>query len=273
MRKKILLAAIAVSLFLVAAPAAAQDVSVTAEPQATTGENVTIDSAEIDDDGWVAVYSESVDEGPNFDELKGAAEVEDGENDDIVVETEGLDENGFYYAVLHYEEEEAGEFNYPEDSEVTYNDSTVQDDFYVAVGTEDVLQSYAEANQQRRDLRERIDSLEDQLEELEERSEDTNGTDEDLEDQIDSVREELETTRDSFDEIDSTIQETESLLEETSNGSDTDGGDEGDTDDGNDTDGNTSDDGTDEPQGLPGFTAVAALVAGLTAAVFLGRRD
>jgi len=272
MQKSILLVALAAALFLVAAPAAAQDVSVNAEAQATAGDNVTVDSAEIDDDGWVAVYSESVDEGPNFDDLKGAAEVEDGENDDIVVETDGLDENGFYYAVLHYEEESSGGFNYPEDAEVTLNDSTVQDDFYVAVGTQDVLGSYAQANQQRRDLRDRVDSLESQLDTLEDRSEDTDGTDEDLQDQIDSVRDELESTRDSLEEIDSTIQETENLLGQMANETENDGGDTGGDGDGNDTDGNGSDDGSEEPQGLPGFTAVGALVAALTAAL-LTRRD
>jgi peptidoglycan hydrolase CwlO-like protein len=273
MRRKILVAALAASLFLVAAPAAAQDSSVNAEPQATVGDNVTVESVEIDADGWVAVYEESVDGGPNFDGLVGSAEVEEGEHDDVVVETDGLDENGFYYAVLHYEEESAGEFNYPGDTEVTYNDSTVQDDFYVAVGTQDVLGSYAEANQQRRDLRDRVDSLQEQLDELERRSERASGTDSDLQDQIDTVSDELESTRDNLESIDSTIQETENLLEQMSNQSETDGsGDDGGTDEGNGTDGNESD-GADEPQGLPGFTALAALVAGLTAAVFLNRQD
>lgn len=278
MRKKILTAALVASLFLVAAPVAAQDVSVDAEPQATAGDNVTIDSVEIDDDGWVAVYSESVDDGPNFDDLKGAAEVEDGDHDDVVVETDGLDENAFYYAVLHYEEEESGEFNYPEDAEVTYNDSTVQDDFFVAVGTRDVLQSYAEANQQRRSLREQADLLEQQLDDLQDRSERANGTSDDLQDQIDSVSDDLESTRDSLDDIDSTIQETEQLLQDleenqtdTGGSGDGTGGADGNETNGNESDGNTSE-GSDEPQGLPGFTAVAAIVA-LTAAVFLNRRD
>lgn len=276
MQKKILLAALAASLFLVAAPAAAQDVSVNAEPQATDGDSVTIDSVEIDADGWVAVYSESVDEGPNFDDLKGTAEVDDGEHDDVVVETEGLDENAFYYAVLHYEEDESGEFNYPGDSEVTQNDSTVQDDFFVAVGTRDIHQSYAEANQQRRSLREQADTLDQQLSDLEDQAE-TSGTEDEVQDQIDTVRDNLESTRDSIDQIDSTIQDTEDLLQEIDeNGTDSTGGD-GDTgDDGNASDGNGSEtdgDTQEEPQGLPGFTAVTALVAGLTAAVFLGRRD
>jgi peptidoglycan hydrolase CwlO-like protein len=276
MRKKMLFAAVAVSLFVVAAPAAAQDASVNAEPQATAGDNVTVESVEIDDDGWVAVYPESVDGGPDFDDLKGAAEVEQGGNDDILIETDGLEQNDFYYAVLHYEEEGAGEFSYPEDTEVTYNDSTVQDDFYVAVGTQDVLGSYAEANQQRRDFRNRIDSLQDRLDELERRSERASGADSDLQDQIDTVSDELESTQDSLDSIDSTIQETESLLEEVSNQSETDGSDgdgNGGADEGNGTGNNTSDDGAEEPQGLPGFTALGALVAGLTAAVFLNRRD
>lgn len=278
MRKKILLAALAASLLLVAAPAAAQDVSVNAEPQATAGDNVTVDSLEIDQDGWVAVYSESVEGGPNFDDLKGAAEVDDGEHEDVLVETEGLDENAFYYAVLHYENETSGELNYPEDTEVTHNGSTVQDDFFVAVGTQDVLDSYARANQQRRTLQNRIDSLQDQIDELERRSDRTDN--EDLQDQIETLRDELESTRDSLQNIDGTIQETESLLEQMEeNATDTDGG-EGDGSDGgngSDTDGqdgNGSDgDGSEEPQGLPGFTAVAALVAALTAAVLLNRRD
>jgi PGF-CTERM protein len=276
MRRKILVATLAASLLLVAAPAAAQDVSVNAEPQATSGDNVTIDSVEMDDDGWVAVYSESVDEGPNFDDLKGAAEVEDGEQDDIVVETDGLDENGFYYAVLHYEEEDSGEFNYPGDSEVTYNDSTVQDDFYVAVGTQAGLQGYAEANQQRRNLQEQIDDLEDQRDELERRLDRMNGTDENLEDQLENVRDELDITQEDLEDIDATIAETEDLLGQLSNASDdgtgSDGGDaDGNTSDGDD--GNASDDGSDEPQGLPGFTAVAALFAALTAGALLARRD
>jgi PGF-CTERM protein len=277
MRKtRILIAAVAASLLFLAAPAAAQDVSVNAEAQATTGENVTIESVEIDDDGWVAVYSESVDGGPNFDGLVGSAEVEDGENDDVVVETPDLEENGFYYAVLHYEEESAGEFNYPEDSEVTVNDSTVQDDFYVAVGTQDILESYAEANQNRRALRERTDSLESQIDELEESANKLNDSQEldDVEDQIESLRDELESTRDNLDNVDSTIEETESLLEQAENQS-TDDTDTGSEDGGSESEnGNESDDGGDEqPEGLPGFTAVAALVAALTAAVVLTRRD
>jgi PGF-CTERM protein len=278
MRKtRILIAAVAASLLFLAAPAAAQDVSVNAEAQATTGENVTIESVEIDDDGWVAVYSESVDGGPNFDGLVGSAEVEDGENDDVVVETPDLEENGFYYAVLHYEEESAGEFNYPEDSEVTVNDSAVQDDFFVAVGTQDILESYAEANQNRRALRDRIDNLETQIDDLEESANAMNGTDqevEDIEDQIDSLRDELESTRDDLDNVDSTIEETESLLEQAENQS-TDDTETGSEDGGSESEnGNESDDGEDEqPEGLPGFTAVAALVAALTAAVVLTRRD
>jgi PGF-CTERM protein len=276
MRRKILVAALAASLLFVAAPAAAQEVSVNAEPQATAGDNVTVDSLEIDADGWVAVYSESVDEGPNFDDLKGATEVEDGEHDDVVVETDGLEENAFYYAVLHYEEEDSGEFNYPEDNEVTYNDSTVQDDFFVAVGTRDIHQSYAEAKQQQRNLREQATLFEDQLEDLQDRSDRAGGTDEDLQDQIETVSEDLESTRDSLDDLDGTIQETEQLLQELEqNGTETGGSGNGNDDgsEGNETDGNASDDGSDEPQGLPGFTALGALVAALTAAVFLNRRD
>ena len=276
MRRKILVAALAASLLFVAAPAAAQEVSVNAEPQATAGDNVTVDSLEIDADGWVAVYSESVDEGPNFDDLKGATEVEDGEHDDVVVETDGLEENAFYYAVLHYEEEDSGEFNYPGDSEVTYNDSTVQDDFFVAVGTRDIHQSYAEAKQQQSNLREQATVLEGQLEDLQDRSDRAGGTDEDLQDQIETVSEDLESTRDSLDDLDGTIQETEQLLQELEqNGTETGGSGNGNDDgsEGNETDGNASDDGSDEPQGLPGFTALGALVAALTAAVFLNRRD
>ena len=275
MRRKILVAALAASLLFVAAPAAAQEVSVNAEPQATAGDNVTVDSLEIDADGWLAVYSESVDKGPNFDDLKGATEVEDGEHDDVVVETDGLEENAFYYAVLHYEEEDSGEFNYPEDNEVTYNDSTVQDDFFVAVGTRDIHQSYAEAKQQQRNLREQATVLEGQLEDLQDRSDRAGGTDEDLQDQIETVSEDLESTRDSLDDLDGTIQETEQLLQELEqNGTETGGSGNGnDGSEGNETDGNASDDGSDEPQGLPGFTALGALVAALTAAVFLNRRD
>ena len=214
MRRKILVAALTASLLFVAAPAAAQEVSVNAEPQATAGDNVTVDSLEIDADGWVAVYSESVDEGPNFDDLKGATEVEDGEHDNVVVETDGLEENAFYYAVLHYEEEGSGEFNYPEDSEVTYNDSTVQDDFFVAVGTRDIHQSYAEAKQQQSNLREQATVLEAQLADLQDRSDGVGGTDGDLQDQIETGSEDLESTRDSLDALDGNTHKTDQLLTE-----------------------------------------------------------
>lgn len=269
MRKsRILLVALAASVVLLAAPAVA-DNSVEAEAQATVGDNVTIDSVEIDDEGWVAVYPESVDGGPDFDGLLGAAQLIEGSNPGVVVDVEGLDDHGVYHAVLHYDESDEEEFDYPDDPVVTdEDDNDVTDEFFVAVGTAEILESYAAANQQKINLENRIAALSDQLDELED--EDVDDGDDDIQDEIDQLNDEISDLEDDLEDTESTIEETEDLLEQLDDDevADVDDEDDEETDD----EADDEEDDEEEPEGLPGFTAVTALIAALTAVALLARR-
>jgi len=264
-------------LVLLTGSAVAQDASIDTEAQTTEDGTVTINSAEIDQDGWVAVYGESVTDGPNFDDLVGATEIDEGSHSDIEVETD-IEEHGFYYAVLHHDESADSEFDYPDDPVVEVNETAVQDFMFVAVGTGDEYEAYADANQQRRDLQNQLESLRQQVNDLED-----SGGDE-YEDEIENLRDEIDTIEQDIEDLDGVIQDREELLqqleeaeEQAGNESGTDDGETGDgTSDGED--GGTTDDGTEdgetseEPEGLPGFTVVAALVALLTGGALL-RRD
>ena len=285
MRKtRILLVALAASLVLLAGSAVAQDASINTEAQTIEeGGTVTIDSLEIDEDGWVAVYEESVTGGPDFDSLVGVTEVESGSESDLEIETE-IEEDGFYYAVLHYDESASSEFDYPDDPVVGLNGSEVQDYMFVVVGTGEEYQAYADANQQRRDLQEQLTDLQDQVDDFERRGED------EYEDEIQNLRDEIQNIQDDIEDLDGIIQDREELLQQLeeaeeqaegdgSDGGETDGEGDGNGTEGDGTDGNGTENGTDgegtgteEPEGLPGFTVVAALVALLTGGALL-RRD
>lgn len=275
MRKTSILIVVLVATFaLLTGSAAAQgldSVSVNAEAQATAGDNVTIDSVEIDQDGWVGVYEEDVGEEPDLGALAGSAELDEGTNTDIEVETD-LEDGGFYYAVPHYEEPSRGELNEP----VEVNGTDVQDFFFVAVGTRDVYQSYAEANQNRRALRGRLSDLRERVDELERRNERSNN--ESIQGDIDRLNSNIDSVEQDIQTLDDTISETETLLqqleeaeqqaEEAEGEDETDGGEGAD----NETDNETGEeDGGVE--GLPGFTAVAALVAALTVALLAKRNE
>lgn len=277
MRKSSILIVVLVATFaLLTGSAAAQgldSVSVNAEAQATAGDNVTIDSVEMDQDGWVGVYEEDVGGEPDLGALVGSAELDEGTNTDIEVETD-LEESGFYYAVPHYEEPSIGELNDP----VEVNGTDVQDFFFVAVGTRDVYQSYAEANQNRRALQGRLSDLRERVDELERRNERSNN--ESIQSEIDSLNSNIDEVEQDIEDLDNTIAETESLLqqleeaeqqvEEAESENETDGGEGVD----NGTDDETGEEETDGgSEGLPGFTAVAALVAALTVALLAKRNE
>lgn len=276
MRKtSILIAAVVASIVLISGPVAAQglgSVSVDAGPQATTGDNVTVDSVEIDQDGWVAVYEEARG-GPDLNALVGSAEVSQGTSTNIEVDTD-IQEDGFYYAVLHHDESPMGELNPQTDPIVEVNGTQVQDFFFVAVGTRDVHQQYAVANQNRRELRNRLDDLREQVDDLERRSQRSGNAS--VQSDIERLRSEIDTTEQRIQELESTISETERLLrqleeaerraEEARQNNQTDGNETADNETDDETDGN---DGGSE--GLPGFTALAALVAVLTAALLVRR--
>jgi len=286
MRKtSLLIVALVASLALLAltGSAAAQglgtSVSVEAGAQSTAGDNVTIDSVEIDQDGWVAVYEEDVGGEPDLGAPAGSAEVDEGTNTEVEVDTD-LEESGFYYAVLHYDEPSQGELNDP----VEVNGTDVQDFFFVAVGTRDVHQSYAEAKQNRRSLSNRLDELRERVDELQRRNE--RSSNESVQSDIDRLNSDIDAVEQDIQELDSTISETESLLQELEEAeqqaeeaeSEQESGGDGDGDSGEGTD-NETDDGSDEDgegangggEGLPGFTAVAALVAALTVALLAKR--
>jgi len=269
MRKsKILLVALVASVVLLAAPAAA-DVSISVDSQVTEGDNVTVDSVEIDEEGWVAVYPESVDGGPDYDDPLGAAQLIEGSNPGVVVDVEGLDDHGFYHAVLHYDESDEEEFDYPDDPVVTdEDDNEVRDDFFVAVGTHEILDSYASANDQKRALENQIADLRDEIDELEDDEDEYADEIADLEAEIDSLEDDLE-------DIQDTISETEDLLAQLDDDevADVDDDDEEADEADDEDDDEEDDDDEEEPEGLPGFTAVAALVASFVAALFLLRRD
>ncbi len=268
MRKsRILLVALAASVLLLAAPAAA-DVSISVDSQASEGDNVTVDSIEIDDDGWVAVYPESIDGGPDYDDPLGAAQLIEGSNPGVVVDVEGLEDHGFYHAVLHYDESDAEEFDYPDDPVVTdEDDNEVRDDFFVAVGTHEILEDYASANDQKRSLENQIADLRDELDELED-------DEDEYEDEIADLEAEIDSLEDDLDEIQATISDTEDLLAQLDDDEVADVDDDDDEADDEDDEADDDDDeDDDEAEGLPGFTAVAALVASLVAALVLVRRD
>ncbi len=272
-----------VALVLSAGAAAAQDVSVSADAQATEGDSVLIDTVEIDEDGWVAVYEESVLEEPDFDSLVGVEAVDEGTHTNIDVETE-IEEHGFYYAVLHYDESAATEFDYPDDPVVTDDDGNdVQDFFFVSVETEELaagaeqfedvdirsfLLNYAETNQQKREIEHRLSNLRDSVDELEDRE------DEDVEDELQNLRDEIDAEEEFLEELEVTLADREELLRqiEEMGAEEVDDDDDADDDADEETDDDEEDDDT-EPEGLPGFTAVAALVALLTGGALLRRNE
>jgi PGF-CTERM protein len=277
MRKSSVLIVVLVATFAsLTGSAAAQGldpVSVNAESQATAGDNVTVETVEMDQDGWVGVYEEDVGEEPDLGALVGSAEVDEGINTDIEVETD-LQDGGFYYAVPHYEEPSPGELNEP----VEVNGTDVQDFFFVAVGTRDVYRSYAGAKQQRRSFQNTLEDLRERVDELERRNERSNN--ESIQGEIDRLNGEIDSIEQDIQELDETIAETETLLqqleeaeqqvEEAEGENETDGGEGAD----NGTDDETGEEATDGgSEGLPGFTAVAALVAALTVALLAKRNE
>ena len=310
MRKGILVFTLAMTVALVfaAGTAAAQNGTVSAEAQTTEGDSVVIDSIEMDEDGAVAVYDEdSISEEPGS--LLGYTEVSEGTSSGVEVELdESIEEHGFLHAVL-YTAEPPEDYNEDDASLVTEESGEVASDyFFVAVVSEDLragaealddystddlnsdLESYAQINQQRRENSERISDLELQIDDFERR-----GGDE-YEDEIENLRDEISNIESENEDIESRISDFESTLSDlesigaesgdgTGDGTSTDGnGAEDGTEDGNvsedGTDGNGTEDGdggteadSEEPEGLPGFTVVAALVAVLTGGALLRRGD
>lgn len=269
-RTAILLAVLALSLALTGVAAAQDEVEpdVEANPQVTIGDNVTVDDADIDGDGYLVIHEDPDGENYTEDTVLGVTELEEGENDDVVVELdEQLEERQLLHAVLYFG---GDEFEF-EDASIVERETDegfeeMEDDFYVVVGDPDherlgdTYQSLAENLQQRHDFQQQLSDLEDRLEELEESDdEDVEQSKEDLQDQID----ELET---DIDDLDTQINNTTTLVndileaeQELENRSDDNGGDNG----GGDGDG---------AEGLPGFTGFVAMLS-LVAFAFLARRE
>jgi len=256
MRKKIVFVAVVVGMLMFVAPAAAQN-SVDGQPQATEGDEVVINTLEIDEGGWVAVYEET--ETGNLGTLYGAESVSEGSHSRVAVNTSGLDEHGFVIAALHYDEV-PGEFDPDGDPLVQQDDDTVQDTFFVAVRDQDIevdgspYINYADAKQQRRDFQNQIDDLQSQLDSLQ----DEEG---DFEDEINQIQDDISTLEDNTQTLDDRISETEDLLQQleqtqpdTDDQDSTEGG-------GNETDEGSEDGSDNSGEGLPGFTVVGTLIA------------
>jgi len=275
MRKTVFLVAIVAGIMMFVAPAAAQN-SVSVEAQSTDGESVIIDSVEIEDGGWVAVYEET--STGNTGELLGAESLGAGDHTRARVNVSGLEENGFLIAALH-NDEVPGEFDPQGDPmvEVENGSGNVQDTFFVAIGDRDIHLTYADAKQQRREFQNQLDDLRSRLDDLED--EEGNFTDE-----INRIRNDIDELEQDISSLDQQIAETEDLLQQLEENDTGDGtGDGGDSDgDGstNETDGNSdggsnneTDDGNAGGEGLPGFTVVGALVALLTGGALTRRRQ
>lgn len=272
MRKTaILLAVLALSLALTGV-AAAQDSSVEpdveAEPQVTLGDNVTVDTADIDGDGYLVIHEDPDGENYTEDTVLGVTELEEGEHDDVVVELdEQLEERQLLHAVLYF----AGdEFEFDDASKVERETADgfedVEDDFYVVVGDPDhetlgdTYQSLAENLQQRHDFQQQVSELQDKVEELEE------SDDPDVEQSKEDLQDEIDTLESDIDDLDGQINNTTTLIndileaeQELENRSGGNGGGNGGGDGGG-------------AEGLPGFTGFVAMLS-LVAFAFLARRE
>lgn len=272
MRKKIVLIAVVAGMLMLIAPAAAQN-SVDGQQQVTEGDEVVIDSLEIDEGGWVAVYGESA--SGNLGTLYGAESVSEGSHSRVGVNTSGLDESGFVVAALHYDEV-PGEFDPDGDPLVEENGTAIQDTFFVAVRNENIdvegspYIAYADAKQQRRDYQNQIEDLQSRLDDLED--EEGNFTDE-----INNIQDDISSLEEDADELDDQISETEDLLQQieqnqpdSDDDSTEDGGNETDSG-GNETDEGSEDGSDDGGEGLPGFTVVGTVLALLTGGAIIRR--
>lgn len=267
-RTAVLLAVLALSLAFTGVAAAQDEVEpdVEANPQVTLGDNVTVDDADIDGDGYLVIHEDPGGENYTEDTVLGVTEIEEGEHDEVEVELdEQLEERQLLHAVLYFGGDEFSMNNASiVERETDEGFENAEDDFYVVVGDPDherlgdTYQSLAENLQQRHDFRQQLSDLEDRLDELEESDdEDVEQSKEDLQDEIDD----LET---NIDELDTQINNTTTLVNDIleaerqlANQSDDDGGEGGDG---------------DGAEGLPGFTGFVAMLS-LVAFAFLARRE
>lgn len=266
-RTAILLAVLALSLGLTGVAAAQDDVepNVEANPQVTLGDNVTVEEADIDGDGYLVVHEDPDGENYTEDTVLGVAEIEEGENEDVVVELdEQLEERQLLHAVLYFGGDEF-EFDdaSPVEEETDEGFESAEADFYVVVGDPDherlgdTYQSLAENLQQRQDFRQQLSDLEDRLDQLEE------SDNESVESEKEDLRDEIDTLETNIDDLDGQIENTTTLIDDIL---------EAEQDLDNQSDDGGDNDGGDGAEGLPGFTAFAAVVS-LMAFAFLARRE
>lgn len=271
MRKAALILVAAFLAVGLAGVATAQEPHVEASPQVTDEANVTIDDVEIvDGDGFVVVHEEPAGENHTADTVLGATAVEEGEHEDVEVELdEELEERQLLYAVLYYYPED--EFDFTEASVAeTENEEgelvDVEDDFYVVVGDPDherlgdSYQSLAENLQQRHDFREQLSDLEDRLDELDE------SDDPEVEESKEEVRDEIDSLEGDIDELDSQINNTTTLINDILEA-------EEELSDDEETNGEDSDGEEDDAEGLPGFTAFAAVLSLIGFTLFARRHE
>lgn len=130
--------ALVVSL-LVAPMAMGQEVtpSVTVSDQPIENGTVTVDSVVSDGPGWIVIHSEADDApGPSI----GYAAVEDGENEDVVVEIDVDLATETLYAMLHADTDEIGVFEFPDaDPPVEFEGEIVMQAFTVTAGLPEVV--------------------------------------------------------------------------------------------------------------------------------------
>lgn len=265
MRKATLLL-VAATLAIGLAGVAAADVEphVEANPQVTDDANVTVAEANIDGDGYLVIHEDPEGENYTSDTVLGVTDLEEGEHEDVTVELdEELEERQLLWAVLYFADDEF-EFDDASVLEIQDDDGEwhdVEDDFYVVVGDPDherVGESYqtlAENLQQRSDFQRQLDGLRSRLDELED------SDDPDVEDEKEDVRSEIDEIETSLEGLDSQIENTTRLIDEILEAEQD--GDDDEEDDGED----------DEDQGLPGFTAVAAMLSLIAVALYARRHD
>jgi len=127
------LLALLVLLFVIALPAAAQMTpSVTVSDQAILKGTVTIEKVVSNGPGWIVIHTQKDGKpGP----IIGYAAVNDGENDNVVVQIDATAATATLYAMLHTDAGQVGMYEFPgDDVPVKVGDKVVTPPFRVTVG-------------------------------------------------------------------------------------------------------------------------------------------
>ncbi len=269
MRKTaLLLAALVLATAMAGVAAADVENNVEASPQVTLGDNVTVDEASIDGDGFLVIHTESDGDNHTEDSVIAVEELDEGEHEDLLVELdEPLEERQLLYAALYFSGDEFDFDNASQaERETDEGFEDVEDSFYVVIGDvtalddfEDVdvdlresYQTLANNLQDRHEFRQRLDELQAELEELED------SDDPDVEESKEELRNSIEDLEAEIEELDAQIANRTELINDILEATD-------------ELEDEEEEDDVDDPNGLPGFTAVAAILS-LVAFALIGRR-